>query len=136
MDPVIATGLVNIGSNILQKILPQTPKSSENLGPSSFESNLKEIQSSSHSPHGLEALRTELKGSPELTDFLSQNSGDTITLDQMSDGSVRLLSSSGGFMTLRPESPTCAKANQFMKASISTGQNLSPDRKNSVILIA
>jgi hypothetical protein len=136
MDPIIATGLVNIGGNILQKILPSNRPSVENSKSSSFESNLKDLQDSSLSLKSLDTLRTEITDSPELQDFLSRNSGNKISLDKLSDGSVRVLSSTGDFMTLRPESPACAKANQFMEDSIYSDQNLSPDRKNSVILIA
>jgi hypothetical protein len=135
MDPVIATGLVNIGSNILQKILPSNPPSVENSKSSSFESNLKDLQDSSLSPKSLETLRAEIKDSPELQDFLSRNSGNKISLDKLSDGSVRVLSSTGDFMTLRPESPACANANQFLANSVSSGQNINPGRENSVMLI-
>lgn len=135
MDPVIATGLVNIGSNILQKILPPNTPSVEDSKSSSFESNLKDLEGSSLSVKSLETLRSEIKDSPELQDFLSRNSGNKISLDKLSDGSVRVLSSTGDFMTLRPESSTCANANQFLGISISSGQNLNPDRKNSVMLI-
>ena len=69
MDPIIATGLVNIGSNILQKILPSNPPSVENSNSSSFESNLKDLQDSSLSPKSLETLRAEIKDSPELQDL-------------------------------------------------------------------
>jgi len=135
MDPIIATGLVNIGSNIVQKVFRTDITSTQNTQSLSFESNLNKAGGVSTSQPNMEGLRSELKDSPELKDFLSQNSGNTITMDQLSDGSVRVLSSSGSFMTLRPDSPTCSKACQFMELSTSTGQNLSPDRSNSVILI-
>ena len=66
MDPIIATGLVNIGGNILQKILPSNPPSVENSKSSSFESNLKDLQGSSLSPKSLDTLRVEITNSPEL----------------------------------------------------------------------
>ena len=135
MDPVIATGLINIGGNILQKILPSNPQSVENSKSSSFESNLQDIQGSSPTSKSLETLRDEITNSPELKDFLSRNSGNEISLDKLSDGSVRVLSSTGDFMTLRPESPACANANQFLANSISSGQNINPGRENSVMLI-
>ena len=135
MDPVIATGLINIGGNILQKILPSNPQSVENSKSSSFESNLQDIQGSSPTSKSLETLRDEITNSPELKDFLSRNSGNEISLDKLSDGSVRVLSSTGDFMTLRPESPACANANQFLANSMSSGQNINPGRENSVMLI-
>ncbi|MDG1356542.1 MAG: hypothetical protein P8P90_09910 [Opitutales bacterium] len=135
MDPVIATGLINIGGNILQKILPSNPPSVENSKSSSFESNLQDIQGSSPTSKSLETLRDEITNSPELKDFLSRNSGNEISLDKLSDGSVRVLSSTGDFMTLRPESPACANANQFLANSMSSGQNINPGRENSVMLI-
>ena len=135
MDPVIATGLINIGGIILQKILPSNPPSVENSKSSSFESNLQDIQGSSPTSKSLETLRDEITNSPELKDFLSRNSGNEISLDKLSDGSVRVLSSTGDFMTLRPESPACANANQFLANSMSSGQNINPGRENSVMLI-
>ena len=135
MDPVIATGLINIGGNILQKILPSNPPSVENSKSSSFESNLQDIQGSSPTSKSLETLRDEITNSPELKDFLSRNSGNEISLDKLSDGSVRVLSSTGDFMTLRPESPACANANQFLANSMSSGQNINRGRENSVMLI-
>jgi len=135
MDPLVTTGLLSIGSRIIQGALPPSTSHMDLSKAKSFESSLNKLTGDSGSSKNLDSLRSELIDSPNLKNFLSRNEGNSISLDQLSDGSVRLLSSSGDFITIRPDSPACAKACQFLNQSISAGKNLSPDRENSVILI-
>ena len=133
MNPVVATSLINLGSNIVNKAF----SSSVATGPvtkTDFETNLKGFQDQPISKTDLEKVKTELLNSPELKEFLSKNSDCTISVDQFSDGSVRILSSSGDFITLNQKSPLLAKADQFLHGSLELGENLNPERTNSAIL--
>ena len=133
MNPVVATSLINLGSNIVNKVFsPLVPTPPANQ--TDFEANLKSYQDQPVSKTDLEKVKTELLNSPELKDFLSKNSGCTISVDQFSDGSVRILSSSGDFIKLNQNSPLLAKADQFLHGSLTLGQNLNPERTNSAIL--
>ena len=133
MNPVVATSLINLGSNIVNKAFsPQVATAS--VSKADFESNLKNFQDQPISSSDLQVVKTELLNSPELKNFLSNNSECTISVDQLSDGSVRILSSSGDFITLNQNSPLLAKADQFLHGSLELGKNLNPERTNSVIL--
>jgi len=133
MNPVVATSLINLGSNIVNKAFsPQVATPS--VSKADFEFNLKSFQDHPISSTDLQAVKTELLNSPELKNFLSNNSECTISVDQLSDGSVRILSSSGDFITLNQNSPLLAKADQFLHGSLELGKNLNPERTNSAIL--
>ena len=133
MNPVVATSLINLGSNIVNKAFsPQVATPS--VSKVDFESNLKSFQDQPNSSSDLQVVKTELLNSPELKNFLSNNSECTISVDQLSDGSVRILSSSGDFITLNQNSPLLAKADQFLHGSLELGKNLNPERTNSAIL--
>lgn len=133
MNPVVATSLINLGSNIVNKAFsPQVATPS--VSKADFETNLKSFQDHPISSTDLQAVKTELLNSPELKNFLSNNSECTISVDQLSDGSVRILSSSGDFITLNQNSPLLAKADQFLHGSLELGKNLNPERTNSAIL--
>ena len=133
MNPVVATSLINLGSNIVNKAFsPQVATPS--VSKADFESNLKNFQDQPISSSDLQVVKTELLNSPELKTFLSNNSECTISVDQLSDGSVRILSSSGDFITLNQNSPLLAKADQFLHGSLKLGENLNPERTNSAIL--
>jgi hypothetical protein len=133
MNPVVATSLINLGSNIVNKAF-SSPIATTPVTKTDFESNLKSFQDQPVSKTDLEKVKTELLNSPELKGFLSKNSDCTISVDQFSDGSVRILSSSGDFITLNQNSPLLAKADQFLNDSLELGENLNPERTNSAIL--
>jgi hypothetical protein len=133
MNPVVATSLINLGSNIVNKAF-SSPIATTPVTKTDFESNLKSFQDQPVSKTDLEKVKTELLNSPELKEFLSKNSDCTISVDQFSDGSVRILSSSGDFITLNQNSPLLAKADQFLNGSLELGENLNPERTNSAIL--
>ena len=102
MNPVIATGLINIGGNLLRQALPPSSDSSSTTK-ANFEKDLVEFQNRDAGKiENLDQLRSDLLKSPVVNEFLSQNTECSITLDQFSDGSIRILSSSGDFMTLPP----------------------------------
>ena len=133
MNPVVATSLINLGSNIVNKAFTSQAATTP-VSKTDFESNLKSFQDQPVSKTDLEKVKSELINSPELKEFLSKNSDCTISVDQFSDGSVRILSSSGDFITLNQNSPLLAKADQFLHGSLELGENLNPERTNSAIL--
>ena len=133
MNPVVATSLINLGSNIVNRAF-SSPDATTPATKTDFESNLKSFQDQPVSKTDLEKVKTELLNSPELKEFLSKNSDCTISVDQFSDGSVRILSSSGDFITLNHKSHLLAKADQFLHGSLELGENLNPERNNSAIL--
>ena len=133
MNPVVATSLINLGSNIVNSAF-SSPVATAPVTKTDFESNLKNYQDQPVSKTDLEKVKTELLNSPELKEFLSKNSDCTISVDQFSDGSVRILSSSGDFITLNQNSLLLAKADQFLHGSLELGENLNPERTNSAIL--
>lgn len=134
MNPVIATSLINLGSNIIHNAFPGPTASDKVLG-NDFDKDLRGILSRETPAHeDFNLLREEVLASPGLKDFLSRNKGNSITLDQMADGSVRLLSSSGDFMTLHIDHPSCEVASQFLRSSLAAGKNLNQQRPNSVYL--
>ena len=134
MDPVIATGLINLGSNIISKALPVTSVNPQQSS-DTFANELIGFQDKApNAIHDLKDIKTKLLDCSEVKAFLSKNKGNSITLDQMSDGSIRFLASSGDFMTLSKQSESCLLANQFLHCSIQSGANINPQRPNSVIL--
>jgi hypothetical protein len=133
MNPVLASGLLKIGSDLVSRAIP-SPR--DNLTASrSFENELKDVQVTRAEAVNLSQLQKEILDIPEIQNFISQNPDSTVTIDQLSDGSIRVLSSTGDFMTLRPESASCQKAVEFLKGSIAEGKNLSTERDGSVTLI-
>ncbi len=133
MNPVLASGLLNLGSDIVRRTLPAFPDPTPSVG-KSFQADLANLQEQKLAAPDLNQLKDEILDIPEVKRFISQNQDCTITMDQLSDGSVRFLSSSGDLMTIRSDSPTSGILNQYLKGSIATGQNLSPERSDSVIL--
>ena len=135
MDPIIATGLINIGSNIVNKAFS---KSAE-LNPSpavNFKDDLaKFTHDPTANPKDLNQIREDILSFPEVRNFISKNEGNVISIDKMSDGSMRFLSSNGDFMTLPSNHPSSAFTVNFLDSSLASGKNLNAQRLNSVILI-
>jgi len=133
MNPVFASGLLKIGSDLVSRAIP-SPR--DNFTASrSFENELKDIEVTRAEAVNLDQLQKEILDIPEFQNFISQNPGSTVTIEQLSDGSIRVLASTGDFMTLRPESASCQKAVEFLNGSIAEGKNLSTERDGSVTLI-
>ena len=135
MDPIIATGLINIGSNIVNKAFS---KSAE-LNPSPAVNFKDDLDKFTHKPTAilkdLNQIREDILSFPEVQNFISKNEGNVISIDKMSDGSMRFLSSNGDFMTLPSNHPSSAFTVNFLDSSLASGKNLNAQRPNSVILI-
>lgn len=134
MEPILASSLLNLGSNLIQKAFPLSGNPQNSV--ENFESDLSRIQKKQEVVLDLDLLKTDLIESQELKDFLARNNGNTISLDQLSDGSVRFLSSSGDFITFQPDIPICETASLYLHGSFAEGKNTNLERPNSVILIS
>jgi len=134
MNPVFASGLLKIGSDLVSRAISSSPQDKLSAN-RSFENELQDVQTTRTETVDLNQLQKEILDIPEIQNFISQNQDSTVTIDQLSDGSIRILASSGDFMTLRPESHSCQKAVEFLKGSIAEGKNLSTERDGSVTLI-
>jgi hypothetical protein len=134
MDPIIATGVINLGSTLINKVLPKTPNDFHS-NKVNFDKDLTQFtEAKVLSSSEISDLRKEVLSLPGVKEFLSKNEGNSISIDKMSDGSVRLLSTSGDFMTLRPDHPSSALVSKYFDSSISASTNLNQQRPNSVIL--
>jgi hypothetical protein len=136
MNPIAVAELTQLGSSILRKGISSLSKT-ENLPttPSAFADKLKGAESALTRSE-LNDLKTKLLNDSYLSDFFNQNTDNTIHLDKLADGSMRLTSSSGDFITLPKGSTTGQLAMQFHDASIKASENLSPSRENSVLLVS
>jgi len=135
MNPILASNLLNVGSNLMNRILPPSTPAETGPGAVSFEAKLENAQENRALPINLEKLKNEILENPDIQSFLSSNPNCEITLDQMSDGSMRILSSSGDFMTLNSGTSLCTKVSQYFQSSIDSGEHLSADRAHAVVLI-
>ncbi len=138
MNPIVATSLINLGGSILGKAIPSSvpsiPPSGTRL---SFEDSLnRSLPAPVAPPIDLEKTKDTLVTCPELSDFLSRNQGNRITLDEMADGSIRFLSSSGDFTVLGKGSAAWEPARQYLNGCLQTQCNLSTDRIRSAVLLS
>ena len=128
MNPIFATGLVNLGKDFVSsgiKLFSQGNLTT--IDKQSFANKLESAnaqQSSSPQKQNLDHLRKELLNDPELRKFISQNEGHNLQLDKSANGTFRLLSSSGDLLIIDQSSPCLHLAQAYHKACLSNGQNL------------
>ena len=135
MNPIAVAELTHLGSSILRSGISSLSKTDNQLTtPSAFADKLQGAKNSIK-PAELSDLKDKLLKDPSLAEFFQQNIDNTIHLDKLADGSMRLTSSSGDFVTLPNDSPSGQLAMQFHDASIRANQNLSTNRKGSVLLL-
>ncbi len=136
MNPIAVAELTQLGSYILRQGISSLSKTeNHSTTPSAFADKLKGAESTL-TRSDLNDLKTKLLNDSYLSDFFNQNTDNTIHLDKLADGSMRLTSSSGDFITLPKGSTTGQLAMQFHDASIKASENLSPSRENSVLLVS
>jgi len=136
MNPIAVAELTQLGSSILRKGISSLSKTENHpSNPSAFADKLKGAESALTRSE-LKDLKIQLLNDSSLSDFFKQNTDNTIHLDKLADGSMRLTSSSGDFITLAQGSTTGQLAIQFHDASLEACENLSPSRENSVLLIS
>jgi len=136
VNPLAVSELTRLGSSLLKNGFNsiRSKTNVQNVQSTHFENELKSAQKLT-TPTELEAQKVELLKDPALSPFLKQNSDNTIHLDKLADGSMRLVSSSGDFLTLSPNSEICQKASQFHSSSLNIGENITASRPNSVTLV-
>ena len=140
MNTILASGLLNIGKEIIRANLPGMKSSEVSKSDPNFSQHLKEAQGkpADNFPKtgNLATAKKELLASPELSGFLGQNKDCDITMDQLADGSFRLLSSSGEFVVLEKNSPSHSLAKSFFDLCLSQQKNLAENRTDAVSLAA
>lgn len=135
MNPIAVTELTRLGSSLLSRGIESiSGKPSPQLDPSVFAN---ELSSAEAKPEviDIENVRSQLLKDPTLANFFKQNTDNTIHVDRLADGSMRLVSSSGDFFTLGKNSKVCQLASDFHTKCLESNKNLSPSRTNSVLLI-
>lgn len=136
MNPLAVSELTRLGSSLLKNSINSIHSKTniQNVASSQFENELNNAQKAT-TPVEVKAQKIELLKDPALSPFLDQNSDNTIHLDKLADGTMRLISSSGDFLTLDPNSEIGQKASQFHSSSLNIGENISASRPNSVTLV-
>ena len=138
MNPIFATGLVNLGKDFLSsgvKLFSQ-----ENLTSVDKKSFALKLQSAKDQQglipqnRNLDHLSKELLNDPELRKFISQNEGHTLQLDKSANGTFRILSSSGDLFVINQSSPCIHLAQAYHNACLSKGQNLVPSDPSKVLI--
>ena len=138
MNPIFATGLVNLGKDFVASGVKFF--SQENLTSTNKESFALKLQSAkaqkitSSERQNLDHLRKELLNDPELRKFISQNEGHTLQLDKSANGTFRILSSSGDLFVINQSSPCIHLAQAYHNACLSKGQNLVSSDPSKVLI--
>ena len=136
MNPILASSIANLGCNIIQRVIPTPSKNSNQTNSVDFATNLERLENAELSGADLEILKSDLLNSPEIQDFLTRNHGNKISIDQLADGSIRFLSSSGDFLSLSSENSCHSKASEFFQQSLRAGVNLDTSRVSTVVILS
>lgn len=130
MNPVVASSLVSMGKDLLDRVTTQSPNLPQ-PNSTSFSKELDQVAASEKALSRKE-LREEFTNSPAVQSFLEKNSGDTLYLEKRADGSMQILSSTGSTLILKEGTEACATAQQFFAACLKDQVNLSENRANAV----
>ena len=136
MNPIAVAELTQLGTSLLSHGIRKISSSHEVASNDAFSHRLSEISSSGNlsSQRSPEELRADILKSDHLCQFLSQNSEDSLTLDKLADGTIRITSSSGDFLTLNCNSEIGKLASEYFDSCFSHKRFLSSERQNAVIL--
>jgi hypothetical protein len=139
MDPIIASGVITIGKEFLDRasnLLPSIQESKSTQFSSHLtdaSSNLGKGANSEIQVHELEQkLKADLLKDPLTANFFHQNQGNQIFLEKRADGSVQFVSSSGQSLILENSSTHCSKATQLFDFCHEKQINLTALRPNAV----
>lgn len=130
MNSVVASSLISVGKNLLDKVtspslnLPQ-PRST------SFSEELNGVTATENALSRKE-LQEEFLQAPAIQSFLDKDTGDTLYLEQRADGSMQILSSSGKILILKEGSEACSTAKKFFQTCLKEQIQLSDNRVNAV----
>ena len=136
MHPSLIHEIASIGTSLLSRGIESASRINKpGPDPKLFSAKLSEAQALPET-RSIEEMRTDIIESSSISQFLEQNKGNSISLDLLADGSMKLLSSSGDFLTLDKQTEICILARKFHQACLSSGESLSQDRPSLVKLIA
>ena len=130
MNPVVASSLISVGSNLLNRVITSSPNLSS-PGSTSFYKELLQVSTAEKSL-SRDELKKEFITSPAVKSFIDKNSGDTLYLEERADGSMKILSSTGQSLVLSQGSVACATAKKFFELCIQDQVYLSTNRANAV----
>jgi len=114
MNPVVASSLISMGSNLLNRVITSSPSLSSPSS-TSFSKELMQVSTAEKSL-SRDELKKEFITSPAVKSFIDKNSGDTLYLEERADGSMKILSSNGQSLVLSQGSVACATAKKFFWA--------------------
>ena len=138
MNSIVATGLLNIGKEIIKANFPGLKSSPDSASQKQFSAHLTNAESKQlagkHTLQSIESSKKELLSSPIIQKFLSKNAGCEITLDQLANGSFRCHSSSGEFIIIEQDSEFHQSAKSFFELSLKHEKNLANNRLDAVLL--
>ncbi len=136
MHPSVISEITHLGSSLLSRGIESLSRTNQPpANPKLFSKQLAVAQSLDPKEN-IEEIQRDILDSPAISNFLKQNRDCVITLDQLADGSMKISSSSGDFITLDHSSELCTLARKYYHACQSEGVRLSKDRPGSVTLIA
>ena len=130
MNPVVASSLVSMGKDLLDRVTTPSPNHPQ-PNSTSFSNELSEVSAAEKSLSNKE-LKEEFINSSTVQSFLEKNSGDTLYLEKRADGSMQILSSNGRTLILKEGSEVCSTAKKFFESCIKEQAHLSDNRPNAV----
>ena len=133
MNTVLASGLLNVGKNLIDNFSTPTPVQFQK-STRAFSTELEDATSLSQTSKPISSLRHDLLQDPSIQSFMSANAGNEIYLQKRADGSSQILSSSGDTMVIGQNTKTNALLHHYFDKCEQEGAFLSPHRPNSVLL--
>jgi len=130
MNPVVASSLVSMGKDLLDRVTTPSPNL-PHPNSTSFANELNEVSAAEKSLSNKE-LKEEFINSSTVQSFLEKNSGDTLYLEKRADGSMQILSSNGRTLILKEGSEACSTAKKFFESCLKEQAHLSDNRPNAV----
>ena len=130
MNPVVASSLVSLGKNLLNRVTTPEPNLPQPES-TSFSNELRTINANEKLLSSKE-LKEEFLSSPTVQSFLEKNSGDTLYLEKRADGSMQILSSNGRTLILNEGSEACFTAKKFFESCLKEQAHFSDNRRNGL----
>ena len=131
MNPIVATGIVSAGKNLIENLV--SPSSKTTPPPAGkFDTELRKAEFSQEIPETV--LRKDFLKSDEVKSFLEANSGSEIHLEARADGSIQLVASSGSRLVLDKGTQACAIGQKLIQTCLINESNISTTRPNAIIL--
>ena len=130
MNPVVASSLVSMGKDLLDRVTTPSPNLPQ-PNSTSFSKELSQVSAAQKSLSNKE-LKEGFINSSTVQSFLEKNSGDTLYLEKRADGSMQILSSNGRTLILKEGSEACSTAKKFFESCLREQVHISDNRSNAV----